>query len=50
MITNVTNKFWRLVMAGLADVDGFKIFVQVCMLPRSWPPDTGQKIKSLSIA
>ena len=29
--TNATNKFWSSVMTGLADVDGFKLFVQVCV-------------------
>ena len=31
MFTNATNKFWSLVMTGLADVDGFKICMQVCV-------------------
>ena len=33
MFTNATNKFWSLVMTGLADVNGFgfKICIQVCM-------------------
>ena len=31
MFTNATNKFWSLVMTALADVDGFKICIQVCM-------------------
>ena len=29
MLINATNKFWSLVMTGLADVDGFKIYIQV---------------------
>ena len=29
MFTNVTNKFWSLVMNGLADIDVFKICIQV---------------------
>ena len=37
MFTNATNKFWSLVMNGLADVDGFKICIQVCVWPR-FPP------------
>ena len=31
MFYNVTNKFWSLFMIGLADADGFKIYIQVCM-------------------
>ena len=31
MFTNATNNFWSLVMAGLADVDGLKIYIQVCV-------------------
>ena len=31
MFTNATNKFWCLVMTGLADVDGFIICIQACM-------------------
>ena len=31
MFTNATNKFWNLVMTGLADADGFKIYSQVCV-------------------
>ena len=31
MFTNVSNKFWSLVMTSLADVDGFKIYMQVCV-------------------
>ena len=37
IFTNATNKFWSLVMTGLADVDGFKISIQVCMWP-GFPP------------
>ena len=29
MFTNAIKKFWSLVMNGLADVDGFKICIQV---------------------
>ena len=29
MFTNATNKFWSLIMTSLADVDGFKICIQV---------------------
>ena len=36
VITNAPNKFWSLVETGLADVDGFIIFIQVCVRPRSW--------------
>ena len=31
MFTNATKKFWSLVTNGLAEVDGFKIYIQVCM-------------------
>ena len=31
MFTNATNKFLSLVMNGLADGDGFKICIQVCV-------------------
>ena len=31
MFTNATDKFWSLVMNGLADVDGFKICIWVCV-------------------
>ena len=31
MFTNVRNKFWSLVMNGLADVGGFKTCIQICM-------------------
>ena len=31
MLINATNKCWSLVMTGLADVDGFKICIQVCV-------------------
>ena len=31
MSADATNKFWSLVMTGLADVDGFRICIQVCM-------------------
>ena len=31
MFTNATNKFWSLIMNGLADVDGLKICIQVFM-------------------
>ena len=31
MFTNETNKFWSLVMTGLADVDGYKICIKVCV-------------------
>ena len=31
MFINATNKFWSLVMTGLADVDGFKICIEVCV-------------------
>ena len=37
IFTNATNKFWSLVMNGLADVDGFKISIQVCVWPRFLP-------------
>ena len=37
MFTNATDKFSSLVMTGLADVDGFKIFIQVSMWLR-FPP------------
>ena len=31
MFTNATNKLWSLLMNGLADVDGFKLCIQVCV-------------------
>ena len=31
MFTSATNTFWSLVMTGLADVDGFRICIQVCV-------------------
>ena len=31
MFTNATNKFWGLVINSSADVDGFKICIQVCV-------------------
>ena len=31
MFTNATNEYGSLVMTGLADVDGFKIYMQMCM-------------------
>ena len=31
MFTNATNKFWSYVMNSLADVDGFKSCIQVCL-------------------
>ena len=31
MFTNAINQSWSLVMNGLADVDGFKICIQVCV-------------------
>ena len=37
MITNAPSKFWSLVITGLADIDGFIIFIQECIRPRSWP-------------
>ena len=31
MFAYATNKLWNLVINGLADVDGFKIYIQVCV-------------------
>ena len=40
--TNATNTFWNLIMTGLADVDGFKICVQVCVWPDLRPLAAGR--------
>ena len=45
MFTNATITFWSLVMNGLADVDGFKICIQVCVL-LGFPP---LKVQRLSV-
>ena len=41
MFTNATNKFWSLIMIGLADADGFEICIQDCILPGFRPLNTG---------
>ena len=41
-ITNATNKFKSLVITGLADVDGFKFFIQDCVWPGSRPMNFGK--------
>ena len=48
MFTNATNKFWNLVMEGLADADKFKICIQVCVwlgFPPLWLCLTKTKLK-----
>ena len=37
IFTNVTKKSSSLIITGLADVDGFLLFIQVCLWPR-FPP------------
>ena len=41
MFSNSTNKFWSLFMIGLGDVNGFKIYIQVCMAGLH-TPDRGE--------
>ena len=49
ILTNATNKFWSLVMNGLADVDGCKICIQMCVWLR-FPPLTPRKERNFIIA
>ena len=44
LFTNATNKFWSLVMTGLADVKGFKLFTQVSVWLRIPPLYKGESI------
>ena len=45
--TNSTNKFWSLVMTCLADVDGFKIIIQVCVAGLPTPDYDGRALVTL---
>ena len=48
MFTNTTNKFWSLFTAGLADVDGITISIQVCMWV-GFPPLQNQNSTEVAI-